>query len=335
MLLTQRRWVLAIVLAPTLFGNVFAEPAASPIWLHHKLRSTSVPVAIYRSIRVDEFRKLVTRAFEASGFAFVAITHDKDGALRYRFSYSALLEGKAENYALVLRVDENVDKKGRCANCFLRFAELPDARAMGRLPWMAQYDLSSRIFPGIDRAFDRIRADGQKYMDAGFGFNYTQQWQGERNQYGNSFSAVSLPDLKTAVVNAYRAAGFLPTGDAQAARSSEPLELNFVFPLEADAGTGPAYKVVVFHQLDPRGNCYPCEVVESFDPYQTLPAAGLSGMASRLTLESRFTIARTLAFDNMRAATERHLRPRSVFTVPPKPAPLGSPRPPPTPAVVT
>lgn len=330
-----KSWILTAAFGMALMGSVFGQTGASPFLLHYKAGPSSLPVAIYQGIGVDKFRKLVTGAFEASQFSLVDIEKTKDGVSQYSFSYPAPSGGKAESVTLVLKVDENLDRNKRCANCFLRLAALPEALAIQKLPWMAQYDLSSQILPAIDRAFDKIRIDGQKYMDPRFGFNYKSQWQGERNLFGNSFSGVGLPELKAATVDAYRAAGFVFTRAEQNNPNGGPSELSFVFPLDPDQPAGAVYKVFVYKQLDASGNCHPCEMSESFDPHQTLPAAGLSGMASRLTLESRFTAARTLAYEKLRNATERYLRPRSVFAVPPKPAPLGSPRPPIMPAVVT
>ena len=58
-------------------------------------------------------------------------------------------------------------------------------------------------------------------------------------------------------------------------------------------------------------------------------------MSSRLTLESRFTAARMQALEKLKSGTEHYLRPETVFTIPPKPAPLGSPRPQIQPPIVT
>ena len=58
-------------------------------------------------------------------------------------------------------------------------------------------------------------------------------------------------------------------------------------------------------------------------------------MSSRLTLESRFTAARMQALEKLKSGTEHYLRPETVFTLPPKPAPLGSPRPQIQPPIVT
>lgn len=322
-----KNWALAVFLGTTLLGNAFGQTDGSPFLLHYKPKPNHMPVAAYRGIEVAAFRKLVTGAFEASGFSLKAITKMKDGQSQYSFSHPGVSADKAESIALVLKVDENLDPHRRCMNCFLRSTELPDAPAIEKLPRMVQYDLSSLIFPAIDRAYDRIRIDGQQYMDASFGFSYKNQWQGERNLYGNAFSGVRLPALKAATVNAYRAAGFVFAGDEQEDVNGGASKLDFTFPLEPDQAAGAVYKVVFISQLDASGNCHPCEMSESFDPHQALPAAGLSGMAARLTLESRFSAARALAFDKLKEATERYLRPRSVFTVPPKPAPLGSPRP--------
>jgi hypothetical protein len=119
----------------------------------------------------------------------------------------------------VLEVDQTPIGKTpcRCANCFLRLAELPGLPALQKLPWMAQYEVSSHVFPAIDRAFAKIRADGQSVMDARFGFNYQDQWQGERNLHGNSFVGIDLPGLKAVTIDSYRAAGFTFVGADQKA----------------------------------------------------------------------------------------------------------------------
>jgi hypothetical protein len=173
-------------------------------------------------------------------------------------------------------------------------------------------------------------------MDARFGFHYQDQWRGERNLYENSFIGVGLPDLKAVTIASYRAAGFTFVGDDDQKDSAmSRSELVFSCPVDPDQAAGVAYKVMLAGQFNEHGACFPCEMREVYDPYQQLPPAGLSGISNRLSLESRFTAARTLAFDQLKGATERYLRPGTEFFVPPKPAPLGSPRPRPIPPVPT
>jgi hypothetical protein len=326
------KWVrtvlLPFIVAATFVGTAFGQDGYAPLLLHYTPRSTALPVAIYRNIKIDDLRTLVIGAFEGADFSLTSITRTKDGVAQFIFSYPMVLGSNSRNIALVLKLDENLDKDRRCERCFLRQALLTDVAGYTNLPWMTQYEASSRIFPDIDRAFAKIRTDGQKYMDAEVGFQYKNFWQGEKNLYGNSFSGISLTALKAATVDSYHAAGFVPMGEAQRTPDSVFSRLIFSFPIASDQTGGVVYEVLFASQFDASGSCNPCEMEELLDPYQQLPAAGLSGMASRLTLESRFSAARALAFDKLKDATERYLRPRSTFTVPPKSAPLGSPRPP-------
>jgi hypothetical protein len=329
----SKRFAAAIVCGTALLGNASGQPNA-PILLHPRTTSDSLPVAAYRHIKRDDFRRLVIGAFHASGFSLTAISPAAHGMTAYNFSYAVPLGNEARNVTLVVTANENLDKNRRCANCFLRLADLHDA-PLQKLPWMAQYEVSSRIFPAIDQAFAKVKADGQAFMNPGSVFNYRNQWKGERNLYQNAFAGIDLPGLKAATIGAYRAAGFTFVREEPADLTTTSSELVFSFPVDPDRTEGVVYKIVLASQLDARGACNTCETIEAYDPYQQLPAAGLSGMASRLTLESRFTAARALAFEKWEAATARYLRPGTEFFVPPKPAPLGSPRPRPLPPVVT
>lgn len=335
MLRSIRSFVLPIFLGMVLLGSASGQSGNAPILLHPSYALNTLPVAIYQNIKVDDFRRLVMGAFEDSGFSPTTIAKTKDEATQYKFSYSVPVGKNVRSAELVVRVNENLDRNKRCANCFLRLAELPDLAALQKLPWMDQYEIAGHIFPAIDRAFAKIRADGQSAMDARFGFNYRDQWRGERNLYENSFVGIDLPDLKAATIASYRAAGFTFVGDDQKDPAMGRSELVFSFPIDPDQAAGVVYKILLVSQLDERGACFPCEMREAYDPYQQLPPAGLSGMSNRLSLEPRFAAARSLAFDQLKGAIERHLRPRTVFLVPSKPAPLGSPRPRPVPPVVT
>ena len=332
-----RGFVLSIFWGMVLLESACGQSANAPLMLHPRLSSNALPVAAYRDIKVEDFSKLVISAFENSRFSLKTIEKTKDGDTHYKFSYPVPVGNGVQNIELLVRVNENLDKHRKCANCFLRLAELPDLPALRNLPWMAQYEVSSAIFPAIDRAFGKIRTDGQSAMDRNFKFDYRDQWRGERNLYENSFVGIDLPDLKAATIDSYRAAGFTFLSDDQKDSAAGRSELVFSFPIDPDQATGVVYKVILAVQFNERrsGGCYPCEMREAYDPYQQLPAAGLSGMSNRLSLESRFTAARTLAFERLKGATSHYLRPGSLFLVPPKPAPLGSPRPQPLPVVVT
>lgn len=315
--------------------NAYAQfpMAPSVLDLTYKVGRPTFPAAAYRNISVAEFRLLVRKAFQASGFSFVSVDEQKGKSTIIQFDL--IVDPKINlNPKIRISTDELLDGRRRCNPCFLRFAEISNAPEIKRLPWMAQYDLSALLVPAIDKAYSNIEASGREHLDPSFGFNYKHQWMGEKNLFGNSYAGISLPDLKERIVNAYRNAGFIPIeGDINSKTSS--LELTFSFPIDPPKDGGAVYKLNILSQYDAGGHCYPCEVVEMYNPYQRLPPAGLSGVLNRATLESRFSAARNTAFENIRTDLERYLRPRSGFSMPSKTAPLGSPPPPPTPIVVT
>lgn len=310
-----------------------SQPLRSVPDISYKIARPTFPVAAYRSIGVAEFRSMVGKAFQKAGFSLVVVDEQKGKSTVFQFRFDADPKSRLAPTVLV-SADELPDSRRRCNPCFLRFAEIKNMQEIKALPWMAQYDLSARLVPAIDNAYSTIESVGREHLDPAFPFSYKRQWEGEKNLYGNSFVGISLPGLKEAVVRAYRSAGFVPIESELPARPSE-LALSFSFPVDPAKEGGVLYKVVIYSQYDAAGHCHPCEVAEQYDPYQQLPAAGLSGVLNRATLESRFTTARNAAFESMQAELGRHLRPRSVFSDPPKRAPLGSPPPPPTPPVAT
>ncbi|MDP9928423.1 hypothetical protein [Variovorax paradoxus] len=305
----------------------------SALDLSYRIGTPALPVAAYRNISVAEFRSLVSRAFQKSDFSFVAAGEQKNKSTVFEFKFNADPKFRFAPIVLV-SADELLDSKKKCNPCFLRFAEIKNSQVVKTLPWMAQYDLSAQLVPAIDNAYSSIESAGREYLDPSFEFNYKRQWRGEQTLFGNSFVGLSLSDLKENIVRAYRSAGFLSVESEAPPKASE-LTLTFSFPVDPVKDGGVVYKVTIYSQYDADGHCYPCEVTEHYDPYQQLPPAGLSGVLSRATLESRFTAARNAAYESMRTDLERYLRSRSVFSLPPKRAPLGSPRPQPTPMVVT
>jgi hypothetical protein len=309
-----------------LSANTQLQPWQNVLYLHYKGGHPTFPAAAYRNISVAEFRSMVRRSFQASGFSFVSAEEQKDKSTIFRFNLAADPQ-TGPSAKISASTDELLDGKKRCAPCFLRFTEINNAAEIGTLPWMAQYDLTALVMQGIDKAYSNIEASGREHLDSSFGFNYKPQWKGERNLLGNSYTGIGLPDLKERIVNAYRNAGFTPIEGKS--NSKTGLELTFSFPLDPTKdGGGAIYELGIAGQYDTNGHCYPCEVIEAYNPYQRLPPAGLSGVLNRATLESRFSAARSTAFENMRIDLERYLRPRSGFSIPDKPAPLGSPLPP-------
>ncbi|SFN18573.1 hypothetical protein [Variovorax sp. OV329] len=320
---------LFLVSGLVLTGNAFGQ-----IRLHPAPNATSLPVAAYQNIPVQNFRALVVGAFEASQFSLTGIRRANDEQAQYEFSYAIPMSTGIRKVPLILRVDENLDKGKKCASCFLRYTTLQDFASLSVLSWMDQYELSSRLFPAIDLAYAKIRVDGRRFMEQEAGFNYKNQWQGEVNRYGNSVVGLGSADFRAIVVDSYRDAGFVFLEEGKDGSRPAFASLKFSFPIDPQQPRGVEYKVGLAGQLDSDGLCNPCEMMELYDPHQSLPPVGLSGMQSRLTLESRFSAARALAFEKLKVATERYLRPRSTFVTPPKPAPLGSPRPPiPSPVV--
>ncbi|PLC05434.1 hypothetical protein CY658_11625 [Variovorax sp. RO1] len=276
---------------------------------------------------------MVSKAFQKSDFSFVAVDEQKNRSTVFEFKFNADPKMRFVPRVLV-SADELLDGKRKCNPCFLRLAEIKNAKEVKALPWMVQYDLSARIVPAIDNAYAAIESAGREYVDPAFLFNYKRQWEGEKTLFGNAFVGLSLPSLKEKIVRAYRSAGFLSVESEAPPRASE-LTLTFSFPVDPAKEGGVIYKVKIYSQYDEDGRCYPCEVVEHYDSSQKLPPAGLSGVLSRATLEPRFAAALSAAYESMRTDLERYLRPRSVFLEQPKRPPLGSTPLPPPPIAVT
>ncbi|MDQ0070543.1 hypothetical protein J2W34_002328 [Variovorax boronicumulans] len=309
-------------------------PSSGALDSSYKPGRSALPVATYRGMSTSEFRSMVRKAFQESGFTFVSANSQKDKPTVIRFEL--IINPKTEiNPTILVSIDESLlDSRRNCNPCFLRFTEISNEQEMKALPWMMQYKLTSLLLPAIDKAYSNIELSGRTHLAPSFSFNYKPQWKGEKNLFGNSYTGIGLPDLKERLINAYRSAGFTPIENDVNLKSSE-LDLIFSFPIDPAKDGGAVYKLKINSQFDANGHCYPCEITENYDPYQRLPPAGLSGVFDRATLESRFSAARSTAFENMRIDLESYLRPRSGFTVPAKLAPLGSPRPPPTPIAVT
>lgn len=287
-----------------------------------------MPMAIYRDIKIDDLNRILIDSFSESNFSLISKKQDADGAIAFQFSYPIYKNGRSESVIFEFKVDGTV-AKNKCADCFLRWGKIQDEKVIGRLPWMAQYDLSSRLYPDIDKAYSSIKNKSLNYMDRQYGFDYKPVWGGERNRatYDNSYISVPLPDLKRELVRAFTNSGFVLLRDSNPATDASNSVLTFSFPIDSDKPDGVAYAIQLASQFDAEGLCFPCESRVQYDPYQTLPAAGLSAMSGRLTLASRFESGLNAAYDQIKTATERYLRPRTQFVRPPHSAPPGSPRP--------
>lgn len=314
------------VLGACFCKSALGEFNGGPLNLQNNAWQSPLPVAAFRNINIADFKNLVIAAFRESNFTLLKVAENSNGVVQYQFSYPVDTGNKAEHLTLLVKTDGTTNGKGQCANCFLRLPTLLDDAVTEKLQWMAQYELSSRVFPDVDKAYAKIAASGQKFMDPSFKFDYKARWRGERNLYGNSVVAIQPKDLKALVVKSYVNAGFVFIGDRDPDSTKGPSELAFSFPIASNQSTGVVYKMGLSSQWDGDGRCYPCELIEFYDPYQQLPAAGLSGMSSRLMLESRFKAARVQAFEQLKKEIRPYLRPRSVFSDPPDVAPLGSPR---------
>ena len=306
----------------------------SALDLSYRIGTTPLPVAAYRNISDAEFRSMISKAFQKSGFTLVKVAEQKDKTV-FEFKFDVTSKsGMAP--AVLVSTDKIIDGKKKCSPCFLRSTEIKNLQDVRTLPWMAQYDMVALLVPAIDNAYSTMESIGRQHLDPSIGFNYKPQWKGEKNLFAdtNSFIGIGLPSLKESITRAYRNAGFVPVESATPAKEFDSV-LSFRFPVDPAKEDGVVYEVGIRNQFDAEGHCYPCEVTEHYNPYQQLPPAGLSGVFSRATLESRFTAARDAAYDNMRSELERYLRPRSAFSALPKVAPLGSPPPRPIPLVVT
>ncbi len=299
-------------------------------------RSKAFPMAIYSNIKVADLNRMLVDSFLESNFSLLAAKKDDDGITAFQFSYPIYKDGKSDSVIFEFKVDGTV-AKGKCMDCFLRWGKIQDEKVIGKLPWMVQYDLSSRLYPDIDKAYLSIKNKSWNYLDQKHGFDYRNMWSGERNRsiYNNSYVNVKLPDLKQELVRALTDSGFVLLRDSNPAPDASDSVLAFSFPIGSDKPDGVVYSIQFASQFDTDGLCFPCESRVWYDPHQTLPPAGLSGMSSRLTLASRFEASLNKAYDQIKASTERYLRPRTQFIRPPKSAPLGSPRPAPPPVVVT
>ncbi|OOG44607.1 hypothetical protein [Polaromonas sp. A23] len=313
-------------------GLVFAFPSNSqsgPYPIVARTVSGNVfPIAIYRNIPVDQLNKLLIDSFSEFNFSLRAAKKDADGVMEFEFSYPVDRDGTSGSVIFKFKVDGTVVNR-KCMNCFLRMGRLQDEKEIGKLSWMAQYELSSRLYPDIDRSYLAIKNKSQAYLDRQHGFDYRNIWDGERNRfaYGNVYVGIKLPDLKREISRALTDSGFILLRDSNSVVDATDSTLTFSFPIDSGKPEGAVYAIQFANQFDVGGLCYPCEAMQMYDPHQTLPPLGLSAMSGRLTLASRFESGLDRAYDQIKASTERYLRPRTQFVRPPKLAPLGTPRP--------
>lgn len=297
---------------------------------------SALPIAIYGNIDSAHLKRLLIDSFSDSNFSLLSEKKDADGVMAFEFAYPVDKDGKSGNVIFKFSVDGTFVNK-KCGNCFLRAGHLQDEQAIGKLPWMTQYELSSRLYPDIDRAYLAVKNKSQAYLDRQHGFDYKNLWQGERNRFlhGNAYVNIKLPDLKQEISRALTDSGFVLVRDSNSASNAADATLTFSYPIDSGKPNGAVYAIRFANQFDVDGHCYPCEAIQDFDPHQTLPSLGLTAIPGRLTLASRFESSLDRAYDQIKASTERYLRPRTQFARPPKSAPLGTPRPLMRPPVVT
>ncbi len=320
----------ALLLA--LFVGCFPSLSARDV----PMGSGPVAIAIYKNIKIDDLKKSLVAVFAASNFSLVSTTQDKDYLVIYKFSYPVPDEGASTQLILNIKIDGALDKKNRCALCFLRLGYVEKTAIPRALPWMTEYAFKRSLYPDLDKAYRTLFEKTASYVDK-LSINYHPLWDGEHNRqaYSNSYIGASFADLKQGIARAFEEAGFVVAAENGSKSPSRTDTLRLTFPYAPGQAVGATYTLGFYNQWDAEGNCFPCEVIEHHDPYQTLPAAGLTGMLERATLPSRFEAALALARDKMQTTTERYLRPGTVYFRPQISAPLGTPRPPPLPPVVT
>lgn len=293
---------------------------------------TGVAVSSFKGIKLDALGTVVASAFSASHFSLVSLTSGKDvdgdSVLHFRFSYP-LTESDGSKPAIInVKVDGKIDRKGICTLCFLRDGYFEDSASLRKYSWMNEYELRSRLYPDLDKAFSTIQVETSAYIENPR-LGYRPVWDGDKNRHlnSNSYLLISLNELKGSVIRSFEDAGFVLIEEKNSTLMAGSGELQFVFPYASGQKIGAKYSVGIHSQLDANGRCYPCEVVEIFDPYQDLPSPGLGGVIDRATLPARFEASLNLAQDNMQAANARYLRPGTAYFRPMKTAPLGTPRP--------
>lgn len=289
--------------------------------------SRGLPIAIYKDIKADDLNKLLVESFSESSFSQPAVRKVNEGLTEFEFSYPLDKEGRSGSVGFKFVVDGTV-VDGRCMNCFLRTGQWQDAQAIDKLPWMAQYELNSRSQADLEKSYLSLKNKSLAYLERPSEFGYRQPGAGQRIRLAesNSYVGVRLPDLKRDVARALTDAGFVLVRDSNPAANAGDSGLVFSFPIGSGKTDGAVYTIRFTSQFDAEGRCYPCETTQVYDPYQNLPS-GLLAMAGRLTLASRFETGFNSAHDQIKASTERYLRPGTQFVRPSKPLPPGSTRP--------
>lgn len=320
------RVLVCLTLAMGLVSHSSSEYASYPI-AAKEIPNPVFPIARYRDIKVDDLRKLLIDSFSEFNFHLIAVKKIPDGLMTFEFSYPIFSDGKPDSVIFTFNVDGAATNK-KCANCFLRLGRIENEKALRKLPWITQYDLSSRLYPDIDRSYLSVERKSQAHIDPKHGFDYKKMWDGERNlsPYSNAYVGIKLPELKREIALALTDSGFVQVRDSNPAEDAADSRLTFSFPIDSGNAAGAVYSVQFANQFDADGLCYPCEARQLYDPHQALPPLGLSAMAGRLSLASRFESSLNKANEQIKASTSRYLRPRTQFVQPPKSAPLGSPR---------
>lgn len=320
------RFICTLIVIAIIIPSAIAQTTSNPIDIYKEPNPRALPVAIYEKIPKEEFRKLIIVTLAENNFTFISTTEELEKEVTHNFLYSFYSGEKFIKINVAIGTNENLDVKMKCVNCFLKLPKITNIQTIKSLPWLVQYDLMNSLFSDMDKMYASIKINGLRYMDKKFGFDYEKKWNGERNfsAFGNSLVDVNLLDLKQEVIKSYVNAGFLFIRDKNI--NENTLTLIFNYPINVENKEGVVYGISFLNQLNDNKFCHPCEITETYDPHQKLPAVGILGVADRLTLESRFIAARARAFELLKNATSRYLRPRTTFVVPPKPAPLGSPR---------
>lgn len=324
-----RYWLgfLLAVLSTLCMADVPSAPAA-------------MALSSYKGISLSALEKTVISGFAPEGFAVESTRRerDKDGQhnILMKFKYPLPTGDMSAPPLIIVKVDGMLDRSGNCVLCFLRGPYIEDGRTMMRSSWMERYELRFQVNSRLDKSISRVQSDLLKFAQNP-AITTVIYWTGEENteKDSNSFIGLSPAELKSKLVTQLSSAGFVFIDERNPWKLENSVFLNFIYPYTNGESMGAKYEIIINSQLDKNGNCYPCEVRESFDPYQSLPAPGLAGVLDRTTISARFYSSLSAAQDQMQWTFSQYLRPRTQFFRLKSSVTLGTPRPRPRPLVVT
>lgn len=304
------------------------------------MKPAALALSSYKGIGLGTFEKTVLSGLTAEGFVLDSTNRerDKDGQhnILMKFKYPLPIGDTSAPPLIVVKVDGTLDRSGNCVLCFLRGPYIEDHRALMKSSWMERYELRFQVNSRLDKSVSRVQGDLLKFAQNP-AITTETYWTGEENteKDSNSFIVLSPAELKAKLVTQLSSAGFVFIDESNPWKLENSVFLNFIYPYTTGERMGAKYEIIINSQLDKNGNCYPCEVRESFDPYQNLPAPGLAGVLDRATISTRFYSSLSAAQDQMQSTLSQYLRPKTQFFRLKSSVTLGTPRPRPRPLVVT